>query len=175
MKCPGCGETLSKGKKACENCGTVIQTEVEETANRNEVNSFLPDDLTYEKYLAKNGKNGLLGARNSIDPRYNNKILRKAMKTVNNPMKEHSQRPNKSFQKNNHATQKFNPATVRYKVKIQTPVIKRSFFGRKKVVYTERIVFVDGETYLQMAGEQGVRLAKGELEEKMEVIDIVYS
>lgn len=37
---------------------------------------------------------------------------------------------------------------------MQVPIVKRGLFGRKKVVYEERTIIVDGRTYRRMMNEQ---------------------
>ncbi len=39
---------------------------------------------------------------------------------------------------------------MKHRVKVQVPVVKHGLFGRKKVVYEERTVVVDGRTYRKM-------------------------
>ena len=39
---------------------------------------------------------------------------------------------------------------MKHRVKVQVPVVRRGLFGRKKVVYEERTVVVDGRTYRRM-------------------------
>ena len=43
---------------------------------------------------------------------------------------------------------------MKHKIRVQIPVVKRGLFGRKKVVYEERIIVVDGRTYRRMMNEQ---------------------
>lgn len=39
---------------------------------------------------------------------------------------------------------------MKHKVTVRVPVEKRGLFGRKKIVYEERTVVVDGRTYRKM-------------------------
>ena len=39
---------------------------------------------------------------------------------------------------------------MKHRVRVQVPVVKRGLFGRKKVVYVDRTVVVDGSTYRRM-------------------------
>ena len=39
---------------------------------------------------------------------------------------------------------------MKHKVTIRVPVEKRGLFGRKKIVYEERTIVVDGRTYRKM-------------------------
>lgn len=43
---------------------------------------------------------------------------------------------------------------MKHRVRIQVPVIRRGIFGKKRVVYEERTIVVDGRTYRRMAKEQ---------------------
>ncbi len=43
---------------------------------------------------------------------------------------------------------------MKHRVRVQVPVVKRGLFGRKKVVYEERTIVVDGRTYRRMMEEQ---------------------
>lgn len=43
---------------------------------------------------------------------------------------------------------------MKHRVRVQVPVVKRGLFGRKKVVYEERTIVVDGWTYRRMMNEQ---------------------
>ena len=39
---------------------------------------------------------------------------------------------------------------MKHKVTVRVPVEKRGLFGRKKIVYEERTIVVDGRTYRKM-------------------------
>jgi len=43
---------------------------------------------------------------------------------------------------------------MKHRVRVQVPVERRGLFGRKKIVYEERTIVVDGRTYRRMAKEQ---------------------
>ena len=43
---------------------------------------------------------------------------------------------------------------MKHRVRVQVPVVKRGLFGRKKVVYVDRTVVVDGSTYRRMKNAQ---------------------
>ena len=43
---------------------------------------------------------------------------------------------------------------MKHRVTIQVPVEKRGFFGRKKIVYEERTIVVDGPTYRKIKQAQ---------------------
>ena len=43
---------------------------------------------------------------------------------------------------------------MKHRVTVQVPVEKRGFFGRKKIVYEERTIVVDGPTYRKIKQAQ---------------------
>ncbi len=43
---------------------------------------------------------------------------------------------------------------MKHRVRVQVPVVRRGLFGRKKIVYEERTIVVDGRTYRRMMKEQ---------------------
>ncbi len=43
---------------------------------------------------------------------------------------------------------------MKHRVRVQVPVVKRGILGRKKIVYQERTIVVDGKTYRRMMNEQ---------------------
>jgi hypothetical protein len=43
---------------------------------------------------------------------------------------------------------------MKHRVTVQVPVEKRGLFGRRKIVYEERTIWVDGRTYRQMKRAQ---------------------
>jgi len=62
---------------------------------------------------------------------------------------------------------------MKYKVRVRVPVERRGLFGRKKIVYEERTVLVDGQTYRRMQREQ----QDAELEDfldDMEIMDAIF-
>ena len=65
---------------------------------------------------------------------------------------------------------------MKHRVRVQVPVVKRGFFGRKKVVYEERIVVVDGRTYRRMVKEQRNRRTDDFLNfvDEMETINAIF-
>ncbi len=56
---------------------------------------------------------------------------------------------------------------MKHRVRVQVPVVKRGFFGRKKVVYEERTIVVDGRTYRRFMTQK----ADLETEALMDFID----
>lgn len=65
---------------------------------------------------------------------------------------------------------------MKHRVRVQVPVVRRGLFGRKKVVYEERTVVVDGRTYKRMMNEQEDRETDDFLDfaEEMETIDAIF-
>ena len=65
---------------------------------------------------------------------------------------------------------------MKHKVRIQVPVVKRGLFGRKKVVYEERTIVVDGRTYRRMMNEQRNRETDDFLDfvDEMETFDAIF-
>ena len=43
---------------------------------------------------------------------------------------------------------------MKHRITVRVPIEKRVFFGRKKVVYEERTIVVDGKTYRKIKKEQ---------------------
>ena len=43
---------------------------------------------------------------------------------------------------------------MKHRITVRVPIEKRGFFGRKKVVYEERTIVVDGKTYRKIKKEQ---------------------
>ena len=64
---------------------------------------------------------------------------------------------------------------MKHRVRVQVPVVKRGLFGRKKVVYEERTIVVDGRTYRRMMNEQRNREADDFLDfiDEMETLDAI--
>ena len=65
---------------------------------------------------------------------------------------------------------------MKHRVRVQVPVVKRGFLGRKKVVYEERTIVVDGRTYWHMMKEQQNRRTDDFLEfvDEMETINAIF-
>ena len=62
---------------------------------------------------------------------------------------------------------------MKYEITVQVPVEKRGLFGRRKIVYEERTIRVDQQTYRRIRREQ----KDAELEEfldDMEMMDAVF-
>ena len=65
---------------------------------------------------------------------------------------------------------------MKHKVRVQVPVVKRGLFGRKKVIYVEKTVVVDGRTYRRMMNEQQNRRTDDFLDfvDEMETLDAIF-
>ena len=65
---------------------------------------------------------------------------------------------------------------MKHKFRVQVPVVKRGLFGRKKVVYEERTIVVDGRTYRRMMKEQANLETDGFLDfiDEMETLDAIF-
>ena len=65
---------------------------------------------------------------------------------------------------------------MKHRVRVQVPIVKRGLFGRKKVVYEERTIVVDGRTYRRMMEEQANQETDDFLDfvEEMETIDAIF-
>ena len=65
---------------------------------------------------------------------------------------------------------------MKHRVRVQVPVIKRGLFGRKKVVYEERTIIVDGRTYRRMMKEQANQETDAFLDfiDEMETLDAIF-
>ena len=65
---------------------------------------------------------------------------------------------------------------MKHRVKVQVPVVRRGIFGRKKIVYEERTILVDGRTYRRMMKEQQNRGTDGFLDfvDEMETLDAIF-
>lgn len=62
---------------------------------------------------------------------------------------------------------------MKYKVRVRMPIERRGLFGRRKIVYEERTILVDGQTYRRMQREQ----QDAELEDfldDMEIMDAIF-
>ncbi len=56
---------------------------------------------------------------------------------------------------------------MKHKVTVRVPVEKRGLFGRKKIVYEERTIVVDGRTYRKMKQAKD----DAELDESLDFMD----
>ena len=65
---------------------------------------------------------------------------------------------------------------MKHRVRVRVPVVKRGFFGRKKVVYEERTIVVDSRTYRRMMKEQQNRGTDDFLDfvDEMETLDAIF-
>ena len=65
---------------------------------------------------------------------------------------------------------------MKHRVRVQVPVVKRGLFGRKKVVYEEHTIIVDGRTYRRMMKEQANRETDDFLDfiDEMEALDAIF-
>ena len=65
---------------------------------------------------------------------------------------------------------------MKHRVRVQVPVVRRGLFGRKKVVYEERTILVDGRTYRRMMKEQQNRGTDDFLDfvDEMETLDAIF-
>lgn len=65
---------------------------------------------------------------------------------------------------------------MKHRVRVQVPVVKRGLFGKKKIVYEERIILVDGRTYRRMLKEQQNRGTNDFLNyvDEMESLDAIF-
>ena len=64
---------------------------------------------------------------------------------------------------------------MKHRIRIRVPVEKRGLFGRRKIVYEERIVLVAGKTARRAAGARRRRKAGGFLAfiDEMETLDAI--
>jgi hypothetical protein len=65
---------------------------------------------------------------------------------------------------------------MKHRVRVRVPVVKRGLFGRKKVVYEERTIVVDGRTYRRMMNAQQNRETDDFLDfvDEMETINAIF-
>lgn len=65
---------------------------------------------------------------------------------------------------------------MKHRVRVQVPIVKRGLFGRKKVVYEERTVVVDGRTYRRMMNQQLNQETDDILDfiDEMETLDAIF-
>lgn len=62
---------------------------------------------------------------------------------------------------------------MKHRVRVQVPVIKRGFFGRKKIVYEERMIVVDRKTYRRIQRTQRNAELDAILDD-MEIMDAMF-
>ena len=65
---------------------------------------------------------------------------------------------------------------MKHRVRVQVPVVKHGLFGKKKIVYEERIILVDGRIYRRMLKEQQNRGTNDFLNfvDEMESLDAIF-
>ena len=65
---------------------------------------------------------------------------------------------------------------MKHRVRVRVPVVRRGLFGRKKVVYEERTIVVDGRTYRRMMKEQQNQRTDDFLDfvDEMETLDAIF-
>ena len=65
---------------------------------------------------------------------------------------------------------------MKHRIRVQVPVVKRGLFGRKKIVYEERTILVDGRTYRRMMKEQECQGTDDFLDfiDEMETLDAIF-
>ena len=62
---------------------------------------------------------------------------------------------------------------MKHRVRVQVPVERRGLFGRKKIVYEERTIVVDGRTYRRIQRVQKDKEFDDFLDE-MEIMDAIF-
>ncbi len=62
---------------------------------------------------------------------------------------------------------------MKHRVRVQVPVEKRGLFGRRKIVYEERTIVVDGRTYRRMQRAQKDK-ELGDFLDQMEIMDAIF-
>jgi hypothetical protein len=62
---------------------------------------------------------------------------------------------------------------MKHRVRVQVPVEKRGLFGRRKIVYEERTIVVNGRTYRRMQRAQKDKGFDDFLDE-MEIMDAIF-
>jgi hypothetical protein len=62
---------------------------------------------------------------------------------------------------------------MKHRVRVQVPVEKRGIFGRRKTVYEERTIVVDGRTYRRIQRVQKDKKSDDFLDE-MEIMDAIF-
>lgn len=65
---------------------------------------------------------------------------------------------------------------MKHRVRVQVPVVRHGLFGRKKIVYEERTVVVNGRTYRRIVKEQQNRGTDDFLDfvDEMETLDAIF-
>ncbi len=62
---------------------------------------------------------------------------------------------------------------MKHRDRVQVPVEKRGIFGRRKTVYEERTIVVDGRTYRRIQSTQKDKKSDDFLDE-MEIMDAIF-
>ena len=62
---------------------------------------------------------------------------------------------------------------MKHRVRVQVPVERRGLFGRKKIVYEERTIVVDGRTYRRIQRTQKDKKSDDFMDE-MEIMDAIF-
>ena len=62
---------------------------------------------------------------------------------------------------------------MKHRVRVQVPVERRGLFGRRKIVYEERTIVVDGRTYRRIQRVQKDKEFDDFLDE-MEIMDAIF-
>lgn len=62
---------------------------------------------------------------------------------------------------------------MKHRDRVQVPVEKRGIFGRRKIVYEERTIVVDGRTYRRIQSTQKDKKSDDFLDE-MEIMDAIF-
>ena len=62
---------------------------------------------------------------------------------------------------------------MKHRVRVQVPVEKRGIFGRRKIVYEERTIVVDGRTYRRIQRTQKDKKSDDFMDE-MEIMDAIF-
>ena len=67
-------------------------------------------------------------------------------------------------------------SAIKHKVRVRVPVVKRGFFGRKKIVYEERTILVDFKTYRRIMKEKADLETEDLMDfiDEMEMIDAIF-
>ena len=62
---------------------------------------------------------------------------------------------------------------MKHRVRVQVPVERRGLFGRRKIVYEERTIVVDGRTYRRIQRTQKDKKSDDFMDE-MEIMDAIF-
>lgn len=62
---------------------------------------------------------------------------------------------------------------MKHRVRVQVPAERRGLFGRKKIVYEERTIVVDGRTYRRIQRTQKDKKSDDFMDE-MEIMDAIF-